>query len=113
VRDYIQVSDLARAHLAALDYLRGGGASEIFNCGYGQGFSVLNVIDAVKRASGHDLEVRLSPRRAGDPASVIAAPNKLRAALGWEPQHADLDEIVTQALRWEERLSRMAQQGAA
>jgi UDP-glucose 4-epimerase len=114
LRDYIQVSDLARAHSAALAYLREGGKSDIFNCGYGRGFSVLQVIEAVKRASGRYFDVRLCPRRPGDPASVVAASDKIRSALGWRPQHDNLDRIVEQALRWEERLSgRPGQQGAA
>src|SRR5262245_7904254 len=87
IRDYIQVSDLARAHLAALRHLRAGGASDVFNCGYGQGLSVLEVIAAVKRACRRDFEVRLSPRRPGDPAVVVAAIHKIRKALAWAPQH--------------------------
>ena len=105
VRDYIHVKDLARAHMAALAHLRDGGKSDIFNCGYGQGYSVLQVIDAVKRASGAKFEVKLSPRRPGDPASVVAAPAKIRRDLGWEPKFANLDTIVTHALAWENRLS--------
>ncbi|WP_339327254.1 NAD-dependent epimerase/dehydratase family protein, partial [Stenotrophomonas maltophilia] len=72
LRDYIQVSDLAEAHRLALDHLRGGGDSLTLNCGYGTGTSVLEVIDVVKRLSGRDFEVRLSPRRAGDPARIVA-----------------------------------------
>ena len=105
IRDYIQVSDLARAHSAALAYLTAGGSSEIFNCGYGRGFSVLEVVDAVKRASGRRFEVRLAPRRPGDPAQIVAASEKIRGALGWAPGYADLDVIVGQALKWEDQLS--------
>lgn len=112
VRDYIHVADLTGAHMAALRHLRAGGASDVFNCGYGRGFSVLDVIDAVKQASGRDFEVRRSPRRAGDPAVVIAAVGKIRSSLGWTPVHDSLDGIVRQALKWEERLSAM-QKGAA
>jgi UDP-glucose 4-epimerase len=101
IRDYIQVSDLASAHLAALKYLRRGGASDIFNCGYSKGYSVHEVIAAVKRASGVDFKVVLSPRRAGDPAAIVAASAKVRATLGWQPRHDNLDEIVAQALNWE------------
>jgi UDP-glucose 4-epimerase len=108
VRDYIQVNDLARAHLAAIQYLRGGGTSEVFNCGYSKGYSVLEVVDAVKRVSGRDFEVRLSPRRPGDPASIVAASAKIRDQLGWEPEQDDLDRIVAQALAWEEKLSLVA-----
>ena len=105
IRDYIHVTDLTRAHLAALRHLRAGGASDVFNCGYGRGYSVLEVIDAVKRASGRSFEVRLGPRRPGDPAVVIAATDRVRTLLGWVPQHDRLDAMVFQALRWEERLS--------
>jgi UDP-glucose 4-epimerase len=112
LRDYIHVTDLTSAHMAALRYLRSGGASDVFNCGYGQGFSVLQVIDAVKRASNRGLEVRNAPRRPGDPAAVIAAAGKIRSGLGWVPEHDQLDEIVRQALRWEERLSQMHKQAS-
>ncbi len=106
VRDYIHVADLIRAHAAALDYLRTGGRSDVFNCGYSKGFSVLEVIDAVKRVSGADFEVRLSPRRAGDPAAIVAASQKIRDRLGWQPRHDDLDEIVRHAFAWESALDR-------
>ena len=105
VRDYIQVTDLARAHSAALRYLREGGASDVFNCGYTKGYSVLEVIEAVKRISGRDFEVRLADRRPGDPAAIVAASDKIRQALGWSPQFDDLDVIVDQALRWEETIA--------
>jgi UDP-glucose 4-epimerase len=105
LRDYIHVTDLTRAHMAALRYLRAGGESDIFNCGYGRGFSVLEVIDAVKRAAGRDFEVRMSERRPGDPARVVAASQRIRKALGWVPEHDTLDAIVRDALSWEERLS--------
>ena len=107
IRDYIHVKDLARAHMAALKHLGAGGRSDVFNCGYGQGYSVLQVIDAVKRASGVNFEVKMSPRRPGDPASVVAAPAKIRRELGWEPQFADLDTIVAHALEWENRLAEL------
>lgn len=106
VRDYIHVTDLARAHTSALAYLRDGGASDIFNVGYSKGYSVLEVLDAVKRVAGKDFEVRLSPRRPGDPASIVAASAKIRSTLGWEPKHEDLDAIVRQALAWEDHLAR-------
>jgi len=105
IRDYIHVKDLARAHVEALSHLRRGGASAVFNCGYSKGYSVLQVIDAVKRASGVDFEVRLSPRRPGDPASIIAGSERIRADLGWVPEHDDLDKIVGQALAWERKLA--------
>jgi UDP-glucose 4-epimerase len=104
VRDYIHVKDLARAHMSALKHLRGGGRSDVFNCGYGKGYSVLQVIDAVRRASNRDFEVKMSPRRPGDPAAVVAAPDKIMRQLDWQPEHANLDQIVTQAMAWERKL---------
>ncbi|SFG29442.1 UDP-glucose 4-epimerase GalE [Methylobacterium gossipiicola] len=105
LRDYIQVSDLADAHRVALDHLRNGGESLTMNCGYGQGYSVLEVIDVVKRVSGRDFEVRLCPRRPGDPARIVAQADRIRN-LGWTPRHADLDGIVAQALAWEDALTK-------
>jgi UDP-glucose 4-epimerase len=104
IRDYIHVSDLVRAHSDALAYLRKGGASVTLNCGYGRGFSVLEVIETVKRASGVDLKVEIAPRRAGDPARVVAGAERARAVLHWQPQHDDLATIVRHALAWERRL---------
>lgn len=104
VRDYIQVNDLASAHSAALRYLRQGGVSDIFNCGYSKGYSVIEVVAAVKRVSGVDFKVVLSPRRAGDPASIVAASQKIRERLEWRPERDDLDQIVAQALAWERRV---------
>jgi UDP-glucose 4-epimerase len=106
VRDYIHVWDLAEAHLLALKRLRAGGTSLVANCGYGKGYSVLQVIDAVKRVVGHDFEVRISGRRPGDPASIVANANRARQELGWQPQLDDIDAIVTHALAWEEALKR-------
>lgn len=105
VRDYIHVTDLAEAHMAALAHLRDGGTSRVLNCGYSKGYSVLEVIDAVKRVSAVDFEVRLAARRPGDPASIVAASDRIRAELGWVPAHDDLDRIVTQALAWERKLA--------
>lgn len=105
IRDYIQVTDLARAHLDALRHLRGGGESLVANCGYAHGFSVLEVIEAVKRVSGVDFQVDYAPRRPGDPAAIVASNARARDILGWTPQHDNLDEIVRQALDWEKRLS--------
>jgi len=104
VRDYIHVTDLARAHLAALDHLRGGGESLTLNCGYGRGYSVKEVVEVVKKVSGVDFPVTLAERRAGDPASLIARADRIRAELGWQPEHDDLEKIVGQALAWEEKL---------
>ena len=106
LRDYIQVSDLAEAHLVALNHLRAGGASLTLNCGYGRGYSVLEVVEVVKRISGKDFEVRLSHRRAGDPAQIVAGADRIRNELGWTPRHDDLDGIVRQALEWEDALSK-------
>ena len=104
LRDYIQVSDLVAAHCDALAYLRDGGASLVCNVGYGHGASVLDVIDVVKRVSGVDFPVRMAPRRAGDPAAIVASNRLVRETLGWRPQHDDLEAIVRQALAWEKRL---------
>ena len=111
VRDYIHVTDLARAHMAALVSLRQGKGSAVYNCGYSKGFTVLEVIDSVKRMSGKDFTVRLSGRRAGDPAAIVAQSAKIRDQLGWTPQHNDLDAIVAQALAWESQLGRFKQAG--
>jgi len=105
VRDYIHVSDLIGAHALALAHLRGGGASSLFNCGYGRGFSVREVAKAVEKAAGAPLAVKEMPRRAGDPPAIVSNPAKLKAALGWTPQHDSLDEIVASALAWERRLN--------
>ena len=104
IRDYIHVSDLVRAHLDALRYLRAGGKSEVLNCGYGSGFSVLDVIGSVKQASQSDFAVRMGPRRAGDPAAIVAKADRISEVLGWEPKLNDLDSIVGHALAWEKRL---------
>jgi UDP-glucose 4-epimerase len=103
-RDYIQVSDLARAHVEALGHLREGGDSLVLNCGYGRGFSVLEVIEVVKRVSGKNFEVRYAPRRAGDPAALVAQVDRIRERLAWQPRYDDLAVIVDQALRWERSL---------
>jgi UDP-glucose 4-epimerase len=104
VRDYIHVTDLVRAHSDALRYLRAGGASVTLNCGYGRGFSVMEVIETVKKVSGVDFRVEHAPRRAGDPAHIVAASDRARALLGWEPKLDDLATIVGHALAWERKL---------
>ncbi len=104
VRDYIHVDDLARAHLDALDYLRRGAASTVLNCGYGHGYSVREVLSSVQRVAGKALTIREEPRRAGDPPSLVAAAERIRSVLGWQPRLDDLDTIVRTALRWEEKL---------
>jgi UDP-glucose 4-epimerase len=103
VRDYIHVTDLVEAHSLALDALRAGGDCLTLNCGYGRGFSVRQVVEAVERASGRRLPVRLRSRRPGDPAAVVADPSRLRAELGWRPRHDSLNQIVAHALDWEAR----------
>jgi UDP-glucose 4-epimerase len=104
LRDYIQVTDLARAHMAALRYLRAGGANLTCNCGYERGYSVLEVIETVKRVTGVDFDVKISGRRPGDPAAIVAANARARKILGWTPIHDNLDEIVRQAYEWEKKL---------
>ena len=108
VRDYIHVSDLARAHLDTLTHLRSGGDSITMNCGYGRGFSVLEVIDTVKRVSGVDFRVEMGPRRAGDPARIVADCSRIRQTLPWTPRFEDLETIVSHALAWEQRLKQRA-----
>ncbi|EJW10236.1 UDP-glucose 4-epimerase [Rhodovulum sp. PH10] len=105
VRDYIHVADLIAAHMDALRHLRGGGASATLNCGYGHGFSVLEVIETVKRVAGVDFPVELAPRRPGDPAAIVASSEKARALLGWQPRFDDLDTIVAHALAWQRKIS--------
>jgi UDP-glucose 4-epimerase len=105
VRDYIHVSDLVRAHSDALAYLRGGGAAATLNCGYGRGFSVREVIETVKRVSGADFKVELTGRRPGDPAQIVAASDRIRSTLQWQPHFDDLDTIVTHALAWDRKLA--------
>jgi UDP-glucose 4-epimerase len=101
IRDYIHVEDLARAHLAALDHLAGGGASELFNCGYGHGHSVREVVETVRRVSGRPLATRDAPRRPGDPVELVADSTRIRKVLGWQPRHDDLEFIVRTAWDWE------------
>jgi UDP-glucose 4-epimerase len=106
IRDYIHVGDLVRAHRDALTYLRAGGAPVTLNCGYGHGFSVLDVIDTVKRVSGVDFRVDYAARRPGDPARIVAKSDRIRQTLGWRPQCDDLATIVSHALAWERTLPR-------
>ena len=104
IRDYIHVSDLVRAHSDALHHLRSGAPSLTLNCGYGHGFSVFEVIEAVKRASGVDFKVDFAPRRPGDPTRIVAASARIRATLDWRPRFDDLSTIVMHALAWEREL---------
>ena len=105
IRDYIHVSDLAAAHLAALEHLLERPEENlVLNCGYGKGLSVLEVLDAVDRVNGAPVERRMGERRAGDPPMLVAANARLLETLDWRPDHADIDTIVTHALTWERRL---------
>jgi UDP-glucose 4-epimerase len=105
IRDYIHVSDLTRAHSDALNYLRSEGKPITLNCGYGRGFSVLQVIEAVKKISGVDFTVKRTSRRPGDPAQIVAAADRARNVLGWRPKLDRLDTIVEHALAWERILA--------
>ena len=105
IRDYIHVTDLIQAHEKALLRLNEGGESAIYNCGYGTGFSVREVIDSVKRISGCDFRIIEEDRRAGDMAEMVADSALIQSELGWQPQYQELDEIVTHALKWEEKFN--------
>ncbi|MCB1385201.1 MAG: UDP-glucose 4-epimerase GalE [Nitratireductor sp.] len=104
VRDFIHVSDLVGAHYAALEFLRQGGLKFTANCGYSRGYSVREVIQAVKRISGNDFPVVIEPRRPGDIAALTANSHRLTSRLSWQPRHDSLDKIITDALAWEEVL---------
>jgi UDP-glucose 4-epimerase len=104
VRDYIHVEDLADAHLRALDYLRGGGTSVTLNCGYGHGYSVREVLATVEKVTGKKLNTIQAPRRAGDPAVLVAHATRVRSTLNWTPHLDDLAEIVRSAYQWERKL---------
>jgi len=104
IRDYIHVNDLIDAHVRALNYLREGGKSVQLNCGYGEGYSVLDVISAVERANGRGFDVRDAERRAGDPPALIAGAEKIKSVLGWQPKYVDIDIIVAHAFKWEQKI---------
>jgi UDP-glucose 4-epimerase len=106
VRDYVHIEDLARAHLDALDYLRGGGTSTTLNCGYSHGYSVREVLDGVQRVAGQKLTIKEEPRRAGDPPVLVAEAARIRAQLGWIPRYDNLEAIIDSSLRWERKLQR-------
>lgn len=103
IRDYIHVTDLAQAHILAVKYLRNGGNSDIFNLGNGIGFSVKEVIETARKVTGHPIPALISPRRAGDPAKLIASSEKARKTLGWKPEHAELEEIIATAWNWHKK----------
>ena len=105
IRDYVHVDDLAAAHVQALAHLAAGGTSLIANCGYGRGYSVREVLEAVERVTGHTLPVRHAARRPGDPAVLVADNRRIRQSLGWQPRHADLETIVASAWRFEQALA--------
>lgn len=100
IRDYIHVTDLAQAHILAVDYLMKGNESNIFNLGNGVGFTVKEVIDTARKVTGHEIPARIAERRAGDPARLIASSDKARQVLLWKPEHADLEEIISTAWDW-------------
>ena len=105
IRDYIHVDDLASAHLLALEFLKTAKQSRIFNCGYGRGYSVLDIIAAAKRVTGIDFKVQLTGRRPGDPEALIADSSLIRRELAWKPHYQDLDEIISTAWNWEKKLA--------
>ncbi|WIV18398.1 UDP-glucose 4-epimerase GalE [Paenibacillus polygoni] len=100
IRDYIHVSDLADAHLRAVDYLRKGEESNVFNLGNGTGFSVKQVIETAKKVTGLEIPVVMEPRRAGDPAVLVASSAKARSVLGWEPKYTNLEDVIASAWGW-------------
>jgi UDP-glucose 4-epimerase len=104
IRDYIHVSDLADAHVLALNHLEGGKPSGIFNCGYGRGYTVREIINAVKKVSQVDFATKEVDRRPGDPATLIADPNRLMQTMNWRPEHDDIEEIALSAYLWESKL---------
>ncbi|MBN1931068.1 MAG: UDP-glucose 4-epimerase GalE [Desulfobacterales bacterium] len=104
IRDYIHVDDLAEAHLVALDHLMAGGGSEIFNCGYGHGYSVREVVEMARKVTGMDFTVEEAPRREGDPAALTADSRRIRRKLGWQPRYDDLEFIIHTAWEWEKVL---------
>lgn len=100
IRDYIHVTDLAQAHILAVDYLMKGNESNIFNLGNGVGFTVKEVIDTARKVTGHEIPAKIAERRAGDPARLIASSDKARQVILWKPEHADLEEIISTAWNW-------------
>lgn len=103
IRDYVHVTDLASAHVLAMDYLANGGASTVFNLGSGNGFSVNSIIDAAKAVTNIDIPVKYGNRRAGDPAVLIASSQKIKDVLHWNPQHSEVNQVLRDAWRWHEQ----------
>jgi UDP-glucose 4-epimerase len=104
IRDYIHVMDLADAHVLALEYLLEGGRGDVFNCGYGRGYSVRQVVDATKKVTGVDFPVEYAPRRPGDPPGLVADSTKIKQKLGWKPEYNDLGFIIKTAWEWEKKI---------
>lgn len=104
IRDYIHVLDIANAHLLALAYLRHGGTSELFNVGYGHGYSVLEIVTALEKVLGHAIHKKIMPRREGDPEAIMASNEKIKTMLKWTPQYDSLEKILSDALQWEKKL---------
>ena len=100
IRDYIHVTDLAQAHILAVKYLANGGKSDIFNLGNGVGYSVREVIETARKVTGHPIPATETPRRAGDPAKLVASSEKAKSVLGWKPVHDSLEEIIASAWNW-------------
>lgn len=113
VRDYIHVDDLAAAHIAALRYLEQGGESTIYNCGYGRGFSVREVLDMVRQVSGRDFQVDDAPRRPGDGPVLVSDSTRLRSELQWQPRYQDLSTICESSYRWEQKFTQTSLSSAA
>jgi UDP-glucose 4-epimerase len=109
VRDYIHVEDLARAHIDALAYLRGSGASSVLNCGYGKGYSVREILKVAREVSGVDFPIEEAPRRAGDPPSLVADARRIGEVLGWRARHDDIRVVCESAIRWERSLQRRSE----
>jgi len=107
IRDYIHIDDLSNAHLLALNHLKNKKESNVFNCGYGQGYSVLEVVQGVKKITGIDFNVLHTKRREGDPPSLIADSGQIKNVLNWKPQYDDLDYILQTAWDWEKKLEAM------
>jgi len=105
VRDYIHVTDLAQAHIQALNYLRNGGDSTAYNLGNGQGFSVKEIIEATQRVTGKEIKAVITERRPGDPASLVGDSSRIKQALNWQPQYADIDTILDSAWQWHKKHS--------